>query len=898
MPLGNSTYLQIPLMAESDNQKYLLHNDAVQALDDSLNRILTLDFSASDVVLAESQLTRYGTFRGVSHTVPRVLTIPTTVGVSPAITTNRFFVFQNAGTDSVTLTHGSGNVVSVPAGTVTLVICDGTDVISVASASGFDMGVRDEGSADFVSNPAFLNFVGKNVAATLSGLGADISVTMPEVEDGGVSVQTDTTKFNFVGAGVTAVPNGDGVDITIPGATSGVDVEDEGVGTVTAATVLDFIGANVSVADVGGDAHVTISAPAAQDEGVGVQSDPTFINFIGAGVSAAVNGSGVDVTIPGATGAGIGVENEGISAVAGASVMNFIGQNVTASDVGGEAHVTITSAAVRDEGSNAQSDPTFINFVGAGVTATASGDGVNVTIPGASGTAIPVDSSGVSAVASADRLNFIGSGVSVAANGNTADITISGGGSALETQSDGTQVVAATDTINFTGTGVTVTNPSGNVTEVNISGGDSGGATPSATLLDTIDFSTAPSSSQIVTDLGSYDEIILICTDNTLAASQDILVQYSSDNGASFDTTVSNYVTRAGYAQYTILLNAKPGNELVSSGATGNRFWKARISNFGIAAPTTVDAETTYSSGQSFVYSGHYKNAAKHNALRIFTSGSSNITGGSLYVVGVRYASIKSPWKGARVALNSAVPLGAAVPKIIDWNQVDRQADVWWNAATPSRLTVPTGVSRIRLHANLITTGGGGVELSGRMLRNGSSFVGMGYSQTDTPSTSLLNMSSDVIDVSPGDYFELEATTNNGADINFGDSSWFSIEAVEGTWDEATVSYDVRTGFNTTPAASEIVDIIPIPRDVKFAADFSGSVGFVNTFPSASFSLEVTDGTTTLGTVTIDTSGAFVFSTTSAGVTTIPAGTVLRLIAPATPDATVSGVFITLAGEI
>ncbi len=472
MPLGNSSYLQIPLMAEADNQKYLLHNDAIQALDESLNRLLTLDFLGTNITLTESQLTRYGTFRGTNHTIPRTLTIPQTVGSSPAITTNRFFIFHNDGGDTITITHGGGGTtVDVPASTVTLVLCDGADIIAVASASGFDMGVREEGGGNLVNNPTFLNFVGNSVTASLNGLGADITVTMPEVEDEGVSVQTDTTTFNFIGAGVTAAANGNGVDITIPGATAGVNVEDEGVATVSAATVLDFIGANVSVADVGGDAHVTVSAPTAQDEGVGVQSDPTFINFVGAGVTATVNGTGVDVTIPGATGTGIDVEEEGASTVTGATVMNFIGNNITAADVGGEAHVTAVAPTVQDEGVNAQTDPTFFNFIGAGVTATASGNGVNVTIPGASGTAIPVDDDGSNIVAAADRLDFIGSGVSVVANGTTAEITITGGGSALETQDDGVQIVAATDTLNFTGPGVTVTNPSGNVTEINVAGG-------------------------------------------------------------------------------------------------------------------------------------------------------------------------------------------------------------------------------------------------------------------------------------------------------------------------------------------------------------------------------------------------------------------------------------------
>lgn len=472
MPLGNTSYLQIPLMAESDNQKYLLSNNAFQAIDDSLNRLLSLDFTGTNLTLTESQLTRYGSFRGFGNALPRTLTIPTTVGSGPAITTNRFFIFHNTGADAITLTHGAGLTVDVPTGTVTLVLCDGTDIVSVASASGFDMGVREEGGGDFVSNPTFLNYIGNNVTAALNGLGADVTVTMPEVQDETVSTQTDTTFFNFTGAGVVATANGNGVDITIPGGSAGLDVEEEGVGTVTAATVMNFIGANVTVTDNAGDADVTIQGAAVQDEGGAVQADPTFINFIGAGVVATLNGTGVDVTIAGGGGSGLDVEEEGVGTVTGATVMNFIGANVTVTDNAGDADVTIQGAAVQDEGAGVQTDPTFINFVGAGVTAAISGAGVTVTIPASAGTAIPVDDSGANIVAAADRFDFLGAGVSVAANGNTAEVTVAG--NPLETQDDGVQAVAITDTINFTGAGVTTTNPSGNVTEVNIPGGGGG----------------------------------------------------------------------------------------------------------------------------------------------------------------------------------------------------------------------------------------------------------------------------------------------------------------------------------------------------------------------------------------------------------------------------------------
>lgn len=779
MPLGNSSYLQIPLMAEADNQKYLLFNAAIQAIDDSLNRLLSLDFSGGDVTLLESQLTRYGFFRGIGHTVPRTLTIPPTVGSSPAVVTNRFFIFDNAGTDSVTLTHGvSGQDVVVPAGTTTLVYCDGTDIVAVASAQGFDMGVRNEGGADIVTNPTFLNFVGNGVAASVNGLGADIAVTLPEIQDEGASAQTDTTFINFVGAGVTATANGSGIDVTIPGGVAGIDIKDEGTLTVAGAGVMNYIGNGVSVADVAGEAHVTIHAPTAQDDGVTIQTDPSFLNFTGTGVTVTANGTGVDIAISSGGISGIDVKDEGTLTVSGTAVLNFVGNGVTVTDVAGEAQIAVDAPTVQDEGVAVQADPTFINFIGAGVTATASGNGVNVTIPGASGTAIPVDKDGTNVLLSADRLNFTGGGVAVTANGNTADIDIPG----VETQQNGVSVVLGTSTLNFTGTGVTVTNPSGKITEINISGGGGSTAYPaSAELLQTIDFSTSPAASAVFTNIDAYDEIMVVCADVTMSADQSVLLQVSTDNGTTFDTTSTNYSTRFEFGSTAGTNTASSGVEVLSSAHTGSRSWTTRVVHPSLPIPTHVYSFPSEGTGSLHFFTGRHKTAAAVNAIKLVTEGGATLNGGTAYIIGIRYASDAfMPWQGARVVLTADEAIPAVTDTTIPWDQVDREVGSWWSAANPTRLTVPSGVTRVRVSGNVLGSAATG-DFAAQILKNGLPFSGMGQTDTDTPSGDSLNVFSDVIDVTPGDYFELSVFSDAARNVTAGNATWFSIEAVEGT---------------------------------------------------------------------------------------------------------------------
>ncbi|QJA43161.1 tail fiber protein [Phaeobacter phage MD18] len=180
MPLGKTPILQNELMAEGDNQKYLLFNDALVALEDASNRSLPINLSANDVALTETQTTRFAVIECGGNTTARTLTIPISVG-SPPVTTNRVLAVRNTGTASLTVTHNnSGADITVPAGSTSLVYCNGTDIISlggVSNAATFP--IRSDGS-EVVSALRALNFVGTGFTIVDSGSGtATIEFTIP-----------------------------------------------------------------------------------------------------------------------------------------------------------------------------------------------------------------------------------------------------------------------------------------------------------------------------------------------------------------------------------------------------------------------------------------------------------------------------------------------------------------------------------------------------------------------------------------------------------------------------------------------------------------------------------------------------------------------------------------------
>jgi hypothetical protein len=109
--------------------------------------------------------------------------------------------------------------------------------------------------------------------------------------------------------------------------------------------------------------------------------------------------------------------------------------------------------------------------------------------------------------------------------------------------------------------------------------------------------------------------------------------------------------------------------------------------------------------------------------------------------------------------------------------------------------------------------------------------------------------------------------------------------------------YDIRGGFSSIPTSSQILDTIPIVRDLDFAAAFAGSIGQIAINPTATFVIDVLDDGTVIGTISISTTGVFTFATTSGTAKVVLAGSILEFRAPATADATANRATWTLKGE-
>jgi hypothetical protein len=109
-------------------------------------------------------------------------------------------------------------------------------------------------------------------------------------------------------------------------------------------------------------------------------------------------------------------------------------------------------------------------------------------------------------------------------------------------------------------------------------------------------------------------------------------------------------------------------------------------------------------------------------------------------------------------------------------------------------------------------------------------------------------------------------------------------------------NYDIAIFLPGVPDSSEEIMRFVLPRDVLFEDDFAGSQANAGVAATGSTVLNVQVDGVTVGTITFAAAGTTGTFATSAGELTVSAGEVLSIVAPATADATLADISITLKG--
>lgn len=136
---------------------------------------------------------------------------------------------------------------------------------------------------------------------------------------------------------------------------------------------------------------------------------------------------------------------------------------------------------------------------------------------------------------------------------------------------------------------------------------------------------------------------------------------------------------------------------------------------------------------------------------------------------------------GAMVKLDTNISLNTKTTLYVPWQSALYNTSGFWNPTNPTRLTVPKGVKKVRVSANVLWASNATGSRLLRVKQNGNYMPGLPYVLKTAETTSATQGNSGVIPVKEGDYFELEVRHEAGVAIDFRADpyTWFSIEAVE-----------------------------------------------------------------------------------------------------------------------
>jgi hypothetical protein len=104
--------------------------------------------------------------------------------------------------------------------------------------------------------------------------------------------------------------------------------------------------------------------------------------------------------------------------------------------------------------------------------------------------------------------------------------------------------------------------------------------------------------------------------------------------------------------------------------------------------------------------------------------------------------------------------------------------------------------------------------------------------------------------------------------------------------------------FTTTPTASEVLGLYVAADAFTIPANMSGAQVKVGTNATATFAIDVQQNGTSIGTISIATSGTATLTTTSGASKSIAVGDVIKFVAPSSADATIANVAITVKGTL
>lgn len=385
-----------------------------------------------------------------------------------------------------------------------------------------------------------------------------------------------------------------------------------------------------------------------------------------------------------------------------------------------------------------------------------------------------------------------------------------------------------------------------------------------------------------------------------VAASQDQKEVTLNGSADALDSAVNGFVAIAVSGTVNLTAGQFTGNGLIRlTGSPGAAFTVncPATARLFVLQNLTDRAATLQVTGGA----GNDLELAASSAAVIYSDGANvyPVGAGGGGAGGGAASSWTAPFRGA-MAKFSADKTGVDLSGgfTLSWDAAEYDSDSIWSAGNPTRLTVPAGVTRVRLHGVVrMTAGATGVDGLLVVQKNGSSaFLGGGRTAAEMAFTANgLTVSTAVLEVVAGDFFALvfqaEGQTSETLEAT---SCAFSMEIVE---TEAAVAppEDVAGFLAGVPGSSAILLSRPVARALSFPAGMTGSFGSATAAATAQTDFDIRKNGVSFGTMRF-AAAATTATFIAASATSFAAGDRISVHAPASADATLAGVGFALAG--
>lgn len=133
-------------------------------------------------------------------------------------------------------------------------------------------------------------------------------------------------------------------------------------------------------------------------------------------------------------------------------------------------------------------------------------------------------------------------------------------------------------------------------------------------------------------------------------------------------------------------------------------------------------------------------------------------------------------FSGALLKRSTTQSITGSTNTVVNWDAEEYDEGSWHSTSSnTSRITIPAGVSRVRLAAR-ITRDDVINQLVVNILKNGADAIGMPWHDADTSGADSVSVASAVVSVTEGDYFEVQVYSDTGFAVQT--TSWFSVEKV------------------------------------------------------------------------------------------------------------------------